>query len=175
MPLVLSVDYPNKRIYLSSETPNTSLDTLDVYKEVRALRRTMESHRKYKPIIEAGGNIAKLPGIYTAAFVVLDSGCYIVPYDSPSTIKLVRDTFTKDGRAGRDCFDRATTTSNIDIDVDFPEIEIREISTGSGIGTVEEVRDAVWGTPVSSLTLDGSVGQYIVKKVLTLAKFMGLK
>lgn len=175
MPLVLSVDYPNKRIYLSSETPNTSLDTLEVYKEVRSLRRTMESHRNYKPIIEAGGNIAKLPGKYTAAFVIPDTGCYIVPYDSPSSLKLIRDTFTKDGRAGRDCFDRTAITSNIDIDVDFPEIEIREVSTGSGVGTVEEVRDAVWNTPISSLTVAGSLGEFLVKKVLTVAKFIGLK
>ena len=175
MPLVLSVDYPYKRIYLSSQTPNTSLDTLEVYKEVRSLRRTVESHRNYKPIITAGGNIAKLPGSYTAAFVILDAGCYIVPYDSPSSLKLVRDTFTKDGRAGRDCFDRTNISSNVDIDIDFPEIEIREISTGSGVGTVEEIRDAVWNTPISNLTIVGSVGHFLVKKVLTISKFIGLR
>lgn len=175
MPLVSTVDYPNKRIYLSSSTINTSLDTLDVYREVRALRSTTEAHRKYKPIIEAGGRVLKLAGVYTSAYAVLDVGCSIVPYDTPHQLKLVRDTFTKDGRAGRDCFDRTSVAANVDIDVDFPEIEIREITTGGGVGTVEEVRAAVWDTQMSSSPVAGSFAEHFTKKLLTVAKYIGLK
>jgi hypothetical protein len=47
---------------------------------------------------------------------------------------LVRDTFSGDGVAGRDCFDRAGLTSTVDIDVDFPEIEVRIVNTSGSSG-----------------------------------------
>lgn len=140
MPLVSSVDYPNKRIYLSVETMNADLDTIDVYKEVRALRRTTETHQKFKPMIIAGGNIPKIPGVSaTPSYVQLLYGCRIIPYGTGDhKIKLVRDTFTDDGFAGRDCFDRSSLTNTVDIDVDFPEIEIRYLASGgSGLSTEE--------------------------------------
>lgn len=145
MPLVSSVDYLNKRIYLSASTVNAALDTLDVYREVRALRRTNVAHRNFRPIIEAGGNLVKLPGIsYTPAFVILAAGCYIVPYAQAQRLKITRDTFTRDGRAGTDCFDRTQSSANIDIDVDFPAIEIREVSTGGSSGpTASQIAAAV--------------------------------
>lgn len=153
MPLVSSVDYPNKRIYLSVDTVNTNLDTLDVYREVRALRRTNDAHRKFKPIIESGGNITKVTGVsYTPAYTVLDTGCYIVPYDQAQRLRVIRDTFTKDGRAGRDCFDRTSVTSNVDIDIDFPEIEIREVTVGGSTLTAADI----WGYVNRTLTSGGS-------------------
>ena len=59
MAKVDNVDYIAKRIYLSSETVSQDLDTLDVYREVRALRRTNPDHRKFRRMIVAGGNISK--------------------------------------------------------------------------------------------------------------------
>jgi hypothetical protein len=164
MPLVSSVDYSTKRIYLSAETVNTDLDTLDVYREVRALRRIVEDHRKFSPIILAGGNLQKLPGVFTPAYVVLTPGTYIVPFDAPQRLKVVRDTFATDGRAGRDCFDRTTTISNIDIDVDFPEIEIREVSVGGSTLTPSEI----WSHPSRTLTfLDLSTLEAVIENVIT--------
>jgi hypothetical protein len=135
MPLVSSVDYVNKRIYLNASTVDANTDTLEVYKEVRELRRTNEGDRKYKPMIIAGGNDPKITGVTaTAIFVKLLHGCRIVPYNvGDHVIKLVRDTFTDDGFAGRDCFDRTSLTNSVDIDVDFPEVEVRFFASGSGL------------------------------------------
>lgn len=133
MPLVASVDYAARRIYLSADTMDADLDTLGVYREVRALRRTTEAHRKYKPMVQAGGNIEKIAGsTYTPAYVRLLYGCRIVPYNVSNRIRLTRDTFTDDGLAGRDCFDRASLspTVEVDIDVDIQEVEIRVINVG---------------------------------------------
>ncbi len=149
MPLVASVDYPNKRIYLSASTADADLDTLAVYREVRALRRTTDSHREFRPIIEAGGNIEKIAGVsYTPAYVRLLYGCRIVPYNGSHSLRLVRDTFTDDGFSGRDCFDRTPLSPSVEvnIDVDFPEIEIREVVISGSTGpTAAEIADAVWG------------------------------
>jgi len=140
--LISTVDYPARLIYLSADTVDADLDTLDVYREVRALRRTTDAHQQFKPIIEGGGRIEKLPGVYTAAYARLLHGARIVPYDASHKIRLVRDTFTDDGVSGRDCFDRSGLTGGVvvDIDVDFPAVEIVEV----GVGTPQEVAAAVW-------------------------------
>lgn len=146
MALVVSVDYNAKRIYLGSLSMNIEIDTLDIYKEVRALRRVTESHRKFKPMIIAGGNITKIPNVSaTPSYVQLLYGCRIVPYDQPHSIKLVRDTFTDDGYAGRDCFDRSELSPGVvvDIDVDFPAIEIRKVVSSGNEYTLQEIATAV--------------------------------
>lgn len=144
MAKVASINYVTKRIYLSAETVGVPLDTIDIYKEVRALRRTNEAHRKFQPMIIAGGNVEKIPGVsYTPIYVQLLNGCRIVPYDQQQNLKVIRDTFTDDGLAGRDCFDRSGLTNIVDIDIDFPEIEIR-IVAGLGAQDITDIATAVW-------------------------------
>lgn len=132
MPLVASVDYPNKRILLSATTMDADLDTLLVYQEVVALRIADADHRKYPPIIEAGGNVEKVAGVsYTLPYARL-LGSLIKPYNSSHRINLIRDTFTDTGQAGRDCFDRTGLTAGVmvDIDVDIKEVEVRVVTVG---------------------------------------------
>lgn len=137
---VASVDYPNKRIYLDATTISGEFDTLDVYREVRALRRTNDDHRKFEPMVVAGGNIQKTPTTYTPAYVRLLYGCRLVPYDTSHSLKLIRETFTDDAKIGRDCFDRSplSPTVEVDIDYDVQEVEIRLITTGGSALTEEE-------------------------------------
>ena len=153
MALVSSVDYAAPpRIYLSAATADTDLDTLAVYREVRALRRTTPAHQRYRPIIAAGGNLPKITGVsYTPAYVQLLHGCRIVPYNGSHDLRLVRDTFTDDGLAGRDCFDRTPLSASVEvnIDVDFPEIEIRTVTTSGNEYTLAEISAAV----AASLTI----------------------
>ena len=161
MPLVASVDYPAKRIYLSAETADTAVDTLDVFKEVRALRRTTEAHRGYLPLIEAGGNIEKIAGLtYTQPYVRLLLGCRIVPFNGSHGLRIVRDTFTDDGYAGADCFDRTSLSPTVEVDIDFQvhEVETRiiTVNTGSGV-TPEDIAAIIAGifsqaqtTPIQS-------------------------
>lgn len=159
MALVASVDYQNKRIYLSALTADADLDTLNVYREVRALRRVTDAHRKHRPIIEAGGNLEKIPGVsYTPAYVRLLYGCRIVPYNGSHAIRLVRDTFTDDGLSGRDCFDRTPLSAavEVDIDVDFPEIEIRTVATSGNEYTLAEIAAAtVSALKATTITVTG--------------------
>lgn len=175
MALVASVDYPNKRIHLSADTvPLLSLDTIDVYQEVRALRRTTEAHRAFKPIITAGGNLAKIPGVSaTPAYVQLLYGCRIVPYNVSHSIKLVRDTFSDDGVAGRDCFDRTTLSASVavDIDVDIAEVEIRFINTG-GTTLLSDERAKLMSLPSAATIADAT---WLHAAALTVKKFLGYK
>jgi hypothetical protein len=132
MAVVASVNYTTKRIYLSASTVGVALDTLDVYREIRARRVSNEADRKFKPIIIGGGGIAKTPGVFTQQYVQLLYGCRIVPYDANHSLVVVRDTFTDDGVSGAACFDRSGITSNVDIDIQVSPVEVREITTGGG-------------------------------------------
>jgi len=147
MPIVASVNYDTKRIYLSAETVGAEVDTLDIYREVRALRVITDLHQQYRPIIIAGGNLTKITGVSsTPSYVQLLYGCRIVPFNTSHSLKIIRDTFTDDGFAGRDCFDRTplSPTVAVNIDVDFPEIENRFISGGGSAPTAAQNAAAVW-------------------------------
>ena len=140
---VATVDYNdgvNARIYLDATTITGNLDTLDIFREVRALRRTNEEHRRFQPIIIAGGNIQKTATSYTPAYVQLLNGCRIVPYDTSHRPLVIRETFTDDGLVGRDCFDRAPLTPTVEVDIDYqpPVVEIRLITTGGSALTTDE-------------------------------------
>jgi len=148
MPLVASVDYPNKRIYLSADTVNTDLDTIDVWKEVATLRLSTASHRGFDPMIVPGGNIQKTATTFTPAYVVLLDGCRLVPFDTSHNLCLCRETFTDDNLAGQDVFDRTplSPTTAVDIDVNVLEVEIRTITlSGTNVitGDIADVPNQV--------------------------------
>jgi hypothetical protein len=143
MPFVQSVDYANRRIYLSVETVSLpSLDTMDVYREVRSLRRTTESHRKFRSMIVAGGNIQKTATTFTASYVQLLNGCRIVPFDVLHRLVVSRDTFSDDGASGVECFDRAAVVENVDIDYQVAAVEIRTVATGGGLSPEQSAKIA---------------------------------
>lgn len=145
MATVASIDYAARLIYLSAATMNVDIDTMDVYREVRALRRTNEAHRKYQSIIVAGGNVEKIAGLtYTPSYVQLLYGTRIIPYGvTAHRFRLIRDTFTDDGFAGIDCFDRSGLSVDVDIDVQVDKIEIVKVVTGGNEYTLVQISDAV--------------------------------
>ena len=174
--LVDHIDYVNKRIYLSALTVDATIDTMDIYREIRTRRRLYDADRLFKPIIIGGGGIPKIPGVsYTPTYVQLLHGCRIVPYGGVShKLKIVRDTFTDDGKVGRDCFDRTSLPPGIvvDIDIDFPEIEIRTVTVqgASGASAAE-----VWSYILTaSNPAHGSAAEKLLQ-TLNVPKFLALK
>lgn len=129
MPVVQSVDYLTRRIYLGAMSVGVPLDLLDVYREVRALRATTPAHRKHPPMVVAGGNIRKTATTYTQPYVQLLYGCHIVPFNVPQTLVVVREVFGDDGRSGVACFDRSAMTGIVDIDMQVSPVEVREVNT----------------------------------------------
>ena len=138
---VASVAYGvTPRIYFDETAVGAqNFDTLNVYKGVRALRRTTAEHQKYRPVIVAGGNVAKTEEKSTQPYVQLLHGCRMVPHDTSQSLRVIRDTFTDDGFEGRDCFDRTglSPATVVDIDFDVDKVEIRTVATGGAL-TVDE-------------------------------------
>jgi hypothetical protein len=147
MPLVATWDYPNRRIVLDPSTMDTDIDLLDVYREERTARKTTEAHRKFPMMTEALGGFDKIPGVSRFPSAVrMRLGARLVPHNASHSLRVIRDVFSDDGLAGRDCFDRTTLSvgAAVDIDMDFPEVEIRLVSTSGGSGsTPAQVADAL--------------------------------
>lgn len=137
MSTVQSVDYVSRRVYLSLDTVGVPLDLLDVYRDVRALRTTNADHRKFKPMMVAGGNVRKTATTFTQPYVQLLNGCHIVPYPADQRLLVVREVFSDDGRYGVECFDRSGVSATVDIDIDMQinpvEVRLVNISGGSGL------------------------------------------
>lgn len=146
MPLIDYIDGPNRRIYLSLETVSLDLIPMDVYTEMRALRRTDEELRKYDVFLSGEGKDPKGGGKFTERFVKCLLGTRIVPYDTTHTLKIISGIITDDEQEGIACFDRTalSTATIVDIDYQPPQVELVEVTT-SGVGTPQEVADAVWG------------------------------
>lgn len=133
MSTVQLVDYPGRRIYLSAATVGVPLDLLDVYRDTRALRAVTPSHRAYRPMVVAGGNIRKTATTFTQPYVQLLYGCHIVPFDATQSLVVTREVFSDDGRAGVACFDRSGLTHIVDIDMQVSPVEVREVNTGGAV------------------------------------------
>jgi hypothetical protein len=52
---------------------------------------------------------------------------------------------------------------------------LQTVVTGGGVGTPAEVADAVWDAAVADHAAAGSFGERVGSKLLTVAKFLGLK
>ena len=174
MSTVASVDYATKRIYLSAATVGATLDLTQVYRDTRALRAATPLHQKYKPFLVAGGNLQKTATTFTQPYVQLLYGGYIVPYNAAQILVIVREVFSDDGRSGVACFDRATLTHLVDIDMQVAPVEVRLVNTGGSTGpTTAEIASAVWALANGSPT-PGSTGDQL-KNALSTSNFLALK
>ena len=135
MPLVDTVDYPNKRIYLGIDSVGVDILPVDIYREVRALRRTTPAHKGFYRMITAFGNEPAGPS-NTPRFTDLAAGVRIVPYNVSHSPKVVGALISRaDGLAGRDLFDRSPLSPGVEVDVDYqpPQVEIIYVNTGSAV------------------------------------------
>jgi hypothetical protein len=134
MAIIDHIDPENRKIYLSSDTVNTSINPIDIYKEMRTLRRENENLRPYDVFIKAYGHIPKGNNKYTERYIVLQKGTLIVPYDTSHILTITGTILTDDGHEGVDCFDRIDLSSDTVVDINYvpPQVEIIAVNTGAG-------------------------------------------
>lgn len=136
MPLILTEDYSNKRIFLGPDSVGVDVLPIDIYREHRERRRLFATNeRRFFPMVSAFGNQPAGPS-NTPRFTNLAAGVRLVPFDV-SHQPLIRGNLisTADGLAGRDLFDRAPLSVGVEVDVDYqpPQVEIIEVNTGSAL------------------------------------------
>jgi hypothetical protein len=158
MALIDHIDPLNRDIYLGADTVGASIHPIDIYKEVRTLRRVDESLRMYSPFLSARGNDPKGSGKSTERYVVLLSGTRIVPYNVSHTLTITGIIITDDGQEGIACFDRTPLSGTTRVDINYvpPQVEVITISTGAAatIATVQAGLTAQGVTPARAVNLD---------------------
>ena len=144
MVIIDHIDGPNRRIYLHADTVGNEVHPMDVYKEMRTLRRTDETLRKYDLFMSGEGNVKKKPdgSKRTERYVILLSGTLIVPYDTTHELTITGTVITDTGLEGPECFDRTplTATSVVDINYVPPQVEVITIATGSGLTEAQDTK-----------------------------------
>lgn len=138
MAVIDHIDGPNRDIYLSASTMLSDFEPMDAYYEMRTLRRTDESLRKFNLFLQAKGREPKGGGTFTERYVIQLEGTRFIPYDSSHTLTVVGTVITDDGQSGVDCFDRSPLTSTSIVDINYipPQVEIIELGT-SGLTPTE--------------------------------------
>jgi hypothetical protein len=142
MPLIASIDGPNRDIYLSAETVGAEVDPIDIYREMRALRRTDEGLRKYDVFMSAFGNVPKGGGKGTERYVRMNLGARLIPFDISHELTIHGTIITDDGQEGFACFDRTplSPTTVVDINYNPPQVEVITVSTGSGLDAAQDAK-----------------------------------
>jgi hypothetical protein len=109
--------------------------------EYRALRRTVEANRKYDPMVSFQGLEAKGGGNFTTGQTLLRAGVRIIPHDADQQLDILNEILNiPDGLADRNVFDRTTVISNVDIDPTYSPVEVRVITSGSGLSAAEQLQ-----------------------------------
>ena len=163
MPVIDHIDGPNRDIYLHSDTVGVDVHPMDIYREMRALRRTDETLRQFDVFLTAQGNLPKGGGKFTERYVICMGGTRIIPFDISHEITVIGVIITDDGQEGIACFDRSSLTATTIVDINYvpPQVEVvraeAELAAirSAGFGQVVAL-DPVGGVPGTGNTLDGS-------------------
>lgn len=160
MALIDHIDGPNRLIYLHLDTAGAEVHPVDIYKEMRTLRRNNETLRKYDLFLKADGYVPKGGGKFTAILVTCLLGTRIVPYDSNHLLTITGEIITDEGTAGTDCFDRSSLVNRVDIDYQPPQVEVIEITGGSAVTEQDkdDIRDRVLDANQVDHKLEGTIG-----------------
>ena len=120
-----SIELSEKRIYLAAGVREYH-PVDDIYKEVRALRRTDESLRSFDMPLVASGNVSKGGGKFTPRLVTFRFGWKIVPEDVSHTLTITGEQITEDGQSGAAVIDFGpiSSTSKIVVNYEPPSAEI---------------------------------------------------
>mgnify|MGYP006899561135 CR=1 FL=1 len=142
MTVIASIDGVNRDIYLHADTVNNPVHPIDIYKEMRTLRRTDETLRNFDVFLAAKGNDPKGSGKFTERYVICKNGTRIIPYDTSHELTVTGTIITDDGQEGIACFDRNPLTASTIVDVNYvpPQVEVITVSSGSGLDAAQDAK-----------------------------------
>jgi hypothetical protein len=131
---------------------------------------------KYQIAFEqVGGNDIDLTdGTAIPAYIFIKNGWRIRPQEADHTLKVSEGVLVVDG--GGDPFVDTLGAYTVRLNYQQP-VQAITIATGGGSSgpTASQIADAVWDRLVPVTPLSGSYGDFIANKLLSVAKFLGLK
>jgi len=143
------IDPVNRLIYLDSSTINSEIHPIDIYREMRILRRTNEELRKYNLFMEYKGAEKKNPdgSKRTERYAVLLEGTLIVPYDISHYLTITGTIISDTGLEGVECFNRNMLSTSVEVDINYvpKQVEIITVFVG-GSSLTQAEHDVLMGT-----------------------------
>jgi hypothetical protein len=126
---------------------------------------------KYGMVIRQVGSDDLGSGLSIPPYYFLQGSWKVRPMESNHNLTITGNLFVEGGGVPV-----VPTLGTYQVMVNYTvPVQAQGISTSQSSGpTSSQIAQAVWDTPVSGMSA-GSVGEYITKKLLTLAKFIGLK
>ena len=124
-PVIGYVDPGQKRIFLAIGVREYH-PVVDIYTEIRHLRRTDENHRWYDMPVFASGNVPKGGGKFTPRFAIFRNGWRIVPADETHALYITGEQITDDGQSGPSIMDTSLLSpgTNVTIHYEPPASEL---------------------------------------------------
>lgn len=170
--MAISFDGETKIATLSSGT--TTLDVKDFWSRWVDWAGTGTNSKWLPAMSQVGGNdIDITAGTSIPPYIYLINGWRIKPQEASHTLNITGGVLLVDG--GGDPFINTNGNFIIRINYSQPVQAITVTNTVGGVGTVNEVRDAVWGADMSSYNTANTFGYYIKAKILSISKYIGLK
>lgn len=157
------IDGPNRLIYLDSSSIDAEVHPIEIYREMRTLRRTDEELRKYDLFMAFKGADKKNPSgsKRTERYGVLLDGTLIIPYDTSHFITVTGTIITDDGLEGVDCFKRDTLSVGTEVDINYVPKQVEIITINTSGASAQEV----WEYPTRTLTSGAASGDVNVVSV----------
>ena len=143
-------------VYLHADTVGATVHPIDIYKEMRSLRSSDESLRKFDLFMEASGNVPKGGGKFTERYVIL-LNTRLVPYDTSHILTINGTIITDTGQEGIEAFDRSPLSPSTSIDIAYvpPQVEVVVVIGGSGLSVEQsEKLDEIHNASVSIVHVD---------------------
>lgn len=141
----------------------------DIYKEIRALRRTDETLRVFDIPVTAEGNVDKGGGKFTPRYAVFHNGWKVVPDDVSHTLLITGEQITDSGGAGGACLDLSGLSASSKVIIEYApsEAEVIVIATGSGVTAQDKIDiiEGVW----DSLIETGLTAEEILRLLISVA------
>jgi hypothetical protein len=153
--MIERIDPVNRKIFLDSSTVDSTIQPIDIYREMRTLRRTNEELRKYDLFATMQGAKKKSPdgSRRTERYLVLLAGTLIVPYDTSHTLTVDGTIITDTGLEGTECFYRASLSQNVEVDINYvpKQVEVITVNISGGEGASAQ---EIWEYQNRTLTQD---------------------
>jgi len=157
MAIISNIDWPNRRIYLHADTVNASVHPIDIYTEMRTLRKDDENLRKFDLFMSGHWKVPKGGWKFTERYAKLLDWTRIVPYDTTHELTITGTIITDDWQEWIACFDRTPLTSTSIVDINYvpPQVEIIELNWWGWL--TNEEHDAV----INTNTLTEKIIKYV--------------
>ena len=180
-PVIDQVDTSAKLIYLAAGVTEYHPVT-DIYMEIRNLRRTDETLRKFPPQVTAAGNVPKGGGKFTPRYAIFNNGYKVVPQDTTHALYISGEQITDTGQSGPDCVETSVLSAGTNVTIHYEPPAAEIVRADEELAAIWQT---VYGGKVTIDQIDGAAGtdpprgthQYPVNNLtdaLTIAERWGL-